>query len=39
MEEGYKQILSLMRIRKGVDFTFYKQTTIEDGFYVVLPCG
>jgi len=29
MEEGFKQILSLLRIRKGVDFTYYKQTTIR----------
>lgn len=25
----YKQILSLLRIRKGTDFTYYKQTTIR----------
>lgn len=24
----YKQILSLLRVRKGTDFTFYKQTTV-----------
>ena len=28
-ENGFKQILSLLRIRKGVDFTYYKQTTIR----------
>lgn len=28
-EEGFKQILSLVRMRKGVDFTYYKQTTIR----------
>jgi two-component system CheB/CheR fusion protein len=28
-EEGFKQILSLLRIRKGIDFTYYKQTTIR----------
>ncbi|MDQ2719917.1 MAG: ATP-binding protein [Bacteroidota bacterium] len=28
-EESYKKILSLLRIRKGVDFTYYKQTTIR----------
>lgn len=28
-EDGYKQIISLVRIRKGVDFTYYKQTTIR----------
>jgi two-component system, chemotaxis family, CheB/CheR fusion protein len=28
-EEGFKQILSLLRIRMGVDFTYYKQTTIR----------
>jgi two-component system CheB/CheR fusion protein len=28
-EEGFKQILSLLRIRRGVDFTYYKQTTIR----------
>lgn len=28
-EEGFKQILSLLQIRKGVDFTYYKQTTIR----------
>ncbi len=27
--EAYKQILSLLRIRKGTDFTYYKQTTIR----------
>src|SRR5450631_396030 len=28
-EEGFKKIISLLRIRKGVDFTYYKQTTIR----------
>ena len=28
-EDVFKQILSLLRIRKGVDFTYYKQTTIR----------
>lgn len=28
-EEGYRQILSLLHIRRGVDFTHYKQTTIR----------
>ena len=28
-EEVFKQILSLLRIRMGVDFTYYKQTTIR----------
>jgi two-component system CheB/CheR fusion protein len=28
-EEGFKKILSLLRIRRGVDFTYYKQTTIR----------
>ncbi|MEO6252314.1 MAG: chemotaxis protein CheB, partial [Ferruginibacter sp.] len=28
-EDIFKQILSLLRIRKGVDFTYYKQTTIR----------
>jgi two-component system CheB/CheR fusion protein len=28
-EEGFKQILSLLRTRKGIDFTYYKQTTIQ----------
>jgi two-component system CheB/CheR fusion protein len=28
-EDGFKQILSLLRIRSGVDFTYYKQTTIR----------
>lgn len=28
-EEVFKQILSLLRIRKGTDFTWYKQTTIR----------
>lgn len=28
-EEVFKQILSLLRIRKGTDFTYYKQSTIR----------
>ncbi|MEP6724338.1 MAG: CheR family methyltransferase [Bacteroidota bacterium] len=28
-ENIFRQILSLLRIRKGVDFTYYKQTTIR----------
>ena len=28
-EAAFKQILSLLRIRKGTDFTYYKQTTIR----------
>ena len=28
-EDVFKQILSLLRIRKGTDFTYYKQTTIR----------
>jgi two-component system CheB/CheR fusion protein len=28
-EELFRQILSLLRIRKGTDFTYYKQTTIR----------
>lgn len=28
-EETFKQILSLLRVRKAVDFTYYKQTTIR----------
>jgi two-component system CheB/CheR fusion protein len=28
-EEGFKQILSMLRIRRGADFTYYKQTTIR----------
>jgi two-component system CheB/CheR fusion protein len=28
-EEIFKQILSLLRIRKGTDFTWYKQSTIH----------
>ena len=28
-EDVFRQILSLLRIRKGVDFTYYKQTTIR----------
>ncbi|MBA2744817.1 MAG: histidine kinase, partial [Flavisolibacter sp.] len=29
LEIGFKQILFLLRIRKGVDFSYYKQTTIR----------
>lgn len=28
-EEVFRQIISLLRIRKGTDFTYYKQTTIR----------
>lgn len=28
-EDAFRQILSLLRVRVGVDFTFYKQTTIR----------
>jgi two-component system, chemotaxis family, CheB/CheR fusion protein len=28
-EGGFKKILSLLRVNKGVDFTYYKQTTIR----------
>lgn len=28
-ENSFKQIISLLRIRRGVDFTYYKQTTIR----------
>lgn len=28
-EESFKKILALLRIRKGIDFTYYKQTTIR----------
>jgi two-component system CheB/CheR fusion protein len=28
-ENGFKQIIALLRIRKGVDFTYYKQPTIR----------
>jgi two-component system CheB/CheR fusion protein len=28
-EDAFKQILSTLRIRRGVDFTYYKQTTIR----------
>ena len=28
-EDGYKQIISLLRLISGVDFTYYKQTTIR----------
>lgn len=28
-DDQFKQILSLLRIRKGTDFTYYKQTTIR----------
>lgn len=29
LENGFKQILALLRVRRGVDFTYYKQTTIR----------
>ncbi|MEO7523240.1 MAG: chemotaxis protein CheB, partial [Ferruginibacter sp.] len=29
IEEGFKQILALLRLRVGVDFSFYKQTTVR----------
>src|SRR5438046_9179243 len=29
VEDVFKQILSLLRIRKGIDFTYYKQSTIR----------
>ncbi len=32
-ESVFKQILSLLRIRKGTDFTYYKQTTIRRRIY------
>ncbi len=28
-DEGFKKILALLRVRNGVDFTYYKQTTIR----------
>lgn len=28
-DEAFKEIISLLRIRKGTDFTYYKQTTIR----------
>jgi len=28
-EEGFRHILSLLRVRRGIDFTYYKQTTIR----------
>ncbi len=28
-EDTYKQILTLLRLRKGTDFTYYKQTTVR----------
>ena len=28
-EDSFKQILTLLRVRKGTDFTYYKQTTIR----------
>ena len=28
-DEIFKQIISLLRLRKGIDFTYYKQTTIR----------
>jgi two-component system CheB/CheR fusion protein len=28
-EDGFKQILSILRINNGVDFTYYKQTTVR----------
>ncbi|MBL0309937.1 MAG: hypothetical protein IPP77_09745 [Bacteroidetes bacterium] len=28
-EDAFKQMISLLRIRKGTDFTYYKQTTIR----------
>ena len=28
-EDGFKKILSLLRMKRGVDFTYYKQTTIR----------
>lgn len=32
-EDIFKQILSLLRIRKGTDFTYYKQSTIRRRIY------
>src|SRR5450432_2587165 len=28
-EDAYRQLLSLLRVRRGTDFTYYKQTTIR----------
>ncbi|HXD76243.1 MAG TPA: chemotaxis protein CheB [Puia sp.] len=28
-EDGFKKVISLLRIKRGVDFTYYKQTTIR----------
>jgi two-component system, chemotaxis family, CheB/CheR fusion protein len=28
-EDAYRQILTMLRVRKGTDFTYYKQTTIH----------
>jgi len=28
-EDGFKKIISLLRVKRGVDFTYYKQTTIR----------
>ena len=28
-EDAFRQVLSLLRVRKGADFTYYKQTTIR----------
>jgi len=28
-EDAYRQIITLLRVRKGTDFTYYKQTTIR----------
>ncbi len=28
-EDAYRQVLTLLRLRKGTDFTYYKQTTIR----------
>ncbi|MES1249208.1 MAG: CheR family methyltransferase, partial [Chitinophaga rupis] len=28
-EEAFRQLISLLRVRKGTDFTYYKQTTIR----------
>ncbi len=28
-EEAFRQLLSLLRVRKGADFTYYKQSTIQ----------
>lgn len=29
LEDGFKQIISMLHIKRGVDFTYYKQTTIR----------